>query len=68
MVETGGLENRLRGDSHGGSNPSSSAKLHCPVDPATAGLYDRADDFALDFGQSFPAALVQVRKGILVEP
>ena len=25
MVETGGLENRLRGDSHGGSNPSSSA-------------------------------------------
>ena len=27
MVETGGLENRLRGDSHGGSNPSSSANL-----------------------------------------
>ena len=27
MVETGGLENRLRGDSHGGSNPSSSAKI-----------------------------------------
>ena len=26
MVETGGLENRLRGDSHGGSNPPSSAK------------------------------------------
>jgi hypothetical protein len=25
VVETGGLENRLRGDSHGGSNPSSSA-------------------------------------------
>lgn len=25
MVETGGLENRLRGNSHGGSNPSSSA-------------------------------------------
>jgi antitoxin ParD1/3/4 len=26
VVETGGLENRLRGDSHGGSNPSSSAR------------------------------------------
>ena len=29
MVETGGLENRLRGDSHGGSNPSSSATHSC---------------------------------------
>jgi (p)ppGpp synthase/HD superfamily hydrolase len=27
VVETGGLENRLRGNSHGGSNPSSSASL-----------------------------------------
>jgi hypothetical protein len=26
VVETGGLENRLRGNSHGGSNPSSSAR------------------------------------------
>ena len=27
MVETGGLENRLRRKVHGGSNPSSSARL-----------------------------------------
>ena len=31
MVETGGLENRLRGDSHGGSNPSSSASYPKPA-------------------------------------
>ena len=53
MVETGGLENRLRGDSHGGSNPSSSARFS-----AVCALLDKASSRLVLEGPGAPAKIL----------
>jgi hypothetical protein len=61
VVETGGLENRLRGNSHGGSNPSSSANFDVAAEIAESQHMSVDEVFAAAFAEQL-AALERLRQ------